>query len=71
MLYRSIIDYFIYSLLCLGSIMGKKIIFDTDPGIDDAFALLYALNHPSLEVIGITTVYGNVPVKLATNNALI
>ena len=51
--------------------MGKKIIFDTDPGIDDAFALLYALNHPSLEVIGITTVYGNVPVKLATNNALI
>ena len=51
--------------------MSKKIIFDTDPGIDDAFALLYALNHPSLEVIGITTVYGNVPVELATNNALI
>ena len=51
--------------------MVNKVIFDTDPGVDDAFALLYALSHPKIEVIGITTVFGNVPVDIATKNALI
>ena len=51
--------------------MVNKVIFDTDPGVDDAFALLYALSHPEIEVIGITTVFGNVPVDIATKNALI
>ena len=48
-----------------------KVIFDTDPGVDDAFALLYALNHPNINVLGITTVFGNVPVETSTKNALI
>jgi len=48
----------------------KKIILDTDPGIDDAIALCYALNHPELEVLAFTTIYGNVSVDLATSNAL-
>ncbi len=48
-----------------------NIIFDTDPGVDDAFALLYALSHPNINVLGITTVFGNVPVETATKNALI
>ena len=48
-----------------------NIIFDTDPGVDDAFALLYALNHPNINVLGITTVFGNVPVETSTKNALI
>lgn len=48
----------------------KKIILDTDPGIDDAIALCYALNHPELEVLALTTIYGNVAVDLATQNAL-
>ena len=48
----------------------KKIIVDTDPGIDDAIALCYALNHPQLEVLALTTIYGNVAVDLATQNAL-
>ena len=48
-----------------------NIIFDTDPGVDDAFALLYALNHPNINVLGITTVFGNVPVEISTKNALI
>ena len=51
--------------------MVNKVIFDTDPGVDDAFALLYALSHPEIEIMGITTVFGNVPVDIATNNALI
>ena len=48
-----------------------KIIIDTDPGTDDAVAILVALaNFDSQEIIGITTVAGNVPVKVGTNNAL-
>jgi inosine-uridine nucleoside N-ribohydrolase len=47
-----------------------KLIIDTDPGIDDAMAILYAAAHPGLELIGLTTVFGNVPVATATRNAL-
>lgn len=50
----------------------RKIIIDTDPGQDDAIALLTALGSPDeLDVIGITTVGGNVPLSLTTKNALI
>ncbi len=51
--------------------MPRKIIIDTDPGQDDAIAILLALASPSeLEVLGITTVAGNVPLNLTTLNAL-
>ncbi|MCS6826512.1 MAG: nucleoside hydrolase [Caldilinea sp.] len=50
--------------------MAQKILFDTDPGIDDAMALLFALASPEIEVIGVTTVFGNVHTDLATHNAL-
>jgi uridine nucleosidase len=50
--------------------MPKKIIIDTDPGIDDAMAILFALNSPEVEVVGLTTVFGNVFTPLATQNAL-
>jgi purine nucleosidase len=45
-----------------------KIIIDTDLGADDALAVLLALASPELEVIGVTTVCGNVPVGQATKN---
>jgi purine nucleosidase len=45
------------------------VLIDTDPGIDDALALILALRSPELEVRGITTVHGNVPVDRATRNA--
>ena len=48
----------------------KKIIIDTDPGIDDAQALCYAMAHPQLELLALTTIFGNVSVELATQNAL-
>jgi inosine-uridine nucleoside N-ribohydrolase len=49
----------------------RKIIIDTDPGQDDAIAILTALASPEeLDVIGITTVGGNVPLELTTKNAL-
>ncbi|CAN0830418.1 Probable uridine nucleosidase 2 [Linum grandiflorum] len=48
----------------------KKIIIDTDPGIDDAMAIFLALRSPEVEVIGLTTIFGNVYTALATMNAL-
>ena len=47
-----------------------KVIFDTDPGVDDAMALYFALEHPAIEVVGITTTFGNVTVQQAAINAL-
>ena len=47
-----------------------RIIIDTDPGIDDAMAIVYALASPELDVIGLTTVFGNAHVEICTTNAL-
>jgi len=53
-------------------ISPRKIIIDTDPGQDDAVAILLALASPEdMEVIGITAVAGNVPLPLTEKNALI
>ncbi len=50
----------------------RKIIIDTDPGQDDAVAILLALGSPdALEVLGITAVAGNVPLPLTQKNARI
>ena len=48
---------------------SRKIIIDTDPGQDDAVAILLALASPELEVLGITAVAGNVPLALTERNA--
>ena len=51
---------------------AQKIIIDTDPGQDDAVAILLALASPDeLEVLGITAVAGNVPLSLTERNARI
>lgn len=47
-----------------------KIIIDTDPGIDDAMAIHYAFAEAGLEVVGLTSIFGNVYVDQATRNAL-
>ncbi|WP_022707417.1 nucleoside hydrolase [Paracoccus zeaxanthinifaciens] len=49
--------------------MPQKIIIDTDPGQDDAVAILTALASPELQVLGITAVAGNVPLALTQVNA--
>ncbi|MDZ7936747.1 MAG: nucleoside hydrolase [Rhodoferax sp.] len=49
---------------------ARKVIYDTDPGVDDAMALYYALAHPGVDVIGITTTFGNVTVEQAATNGL-
>ena len=48
----------------------KHVLIDTDPGIDDALALLLAFSSPELKVEGVTTVVGNVSLELANLNAL-
>lgn len=48
----------------------RKIIIDCDPGIDDALALMLALSSPELNILGITTVSGNVPAQVGADNAL-
>lgn len=63
--------------MCLSDNQGKpmtarKIIIDTDPGQDDAVAILLALASPKeIEVLGITAVAGNVPLELTQKNARI
>lgn len=47
----------------------QRIIIDTDPGQDDAVAILLALASPELDVLGITAVAGNVPLALTEKNA--
>ncbi|MCK2183208.1 nucleoside hydrolase [Halomonas getboli] len=51
--------------------MSEPIIFDTDPGVDDAQAIAIALRHPDIELLGMTTTFGNVDVETATHNALL
>lgn len=48
----------------------RKIIIDTDPGVDDAMAIFYALGSAEIEVIGLTTVFGNADTETTTYNAL-
>lgn len=44
-------------------------IIDTDPGVDDAFAILYAAKHPKLDLLAITSVFGNVSLDYTVRNA--
>jgi purine nucleosidase len=50
--------------------MTRKFLIDTDTASDDAVALIMALRSPEVEVVGITTVAGNVEVQQASRNAL-
>ncbi|RJX40224.1 nucleoside hydrolase [Paenibacillus pinisoli] len=47
-----------------------RILLDVDTGVDDALAIAYAVRSSDLDVIGITTCFGNVPVDRATRNTL-
>lgn len=47
-----------------------KMILDLDTGVDDAMALAYAVAHPDIELIGVTTVYGNVAQQTSVENTL-
>ena len=48
---------------------ARRVIIDTDPGLDDAVAILLAFASPELEVLGLTAVAGNVALELTAANA--
>ena len=48
----------------------RKVIFDTDPGVDDAMALLFLHAAPGVEILAITTTFGNGTIETTTRNAL-
>ncbi len=50
--------------------MSKRFVIDTDTGSDDAVALMLAADDPQVTIEAVTTVAGNVPLDLATRNAL-
>lgn len=50
--------------------MAIPLIIDTDPGVDDAFAIALAARSPEVELAGVTTVFGNVSLDQTTSNAL-
>jgi inosine-uridine nucleoside N-ribohydrolase len=50
--------------------MARKLILDVDTGTDDAVAVMLAALHPALDLVGCTTVNGNVPVQYCTENTL-
>ena len=47
----------------------KKLILDTDPGVDDTMAIAYAFAHPDIELLALTTVFGNNNIDITTRNA--
>ncbi|TCO53762.1 nucleoside hydrolase [Actinocrispum wychmicini] len=50
--------------------MPRKLILDVDTGTDDAVAIMFAALHPDLDLVGVTTVNGNVPLAATTDNTL-
>ncbi|MCI1984830.1 MAG: nucleoside hydrolase [Bifidobacteriaceae bacterium] len=50
--------------------MAKKIILDSDPGHDDAVAMLLALGNENIDLLGVTTIGGNQTLHKVTHNAL-
>lgn len=58
------------SMIASRSAGPRRIIIDTDPGVDDAFALFLAMTSPELKIEAITAVAGNLPLSITLPNAL-
>ncbi|MFE7297348.1 nucleoside hydrolase [Streptomyces sp. NPDC057579] len=48
----------------------RPVVIDTDPGVDDAWAILYLAAQPAIEIVGVGAIHGNVPTQQAADNAL-
>ncbi|PPD94153.1 hypothetical protein GOBAR_DD08829 [Gossypium barbadense] len=57
--------------LLLSHANSNKLIIDTDLGIDDSMAIFMAFQNPEYEILGLTTIFGNVQTEDATRNALL
>jgi inosine-uridine nucleoside N-ribohydrolase len=49
--------------------MATKLLLDCDPGVDDAVAVMLALASPEIELLGLSTVFGNAAIDVTTRNA--
>ena len=67
---RILITLSVMAAMALPAWSAKKIILDTDPGSDDALAIMLALSSPELDVRAITVVPGNVTAEMGLENAL-
>jgi inosine-uridine nucleoside N-ribohydrolase len=67
---RFLLLVMVMAMLALPASAAKKIIIDTDPGTDDALALMLALNSPEVDVRAVTVVPGNVTAAMGLDNAL-
>jgi len=67
-----VISYFLFLLVFASSSLatGKKVIIDTDPGTDDAMAIMLAVNSPELDIRALTVVPGNTTATQGLENAL-
>jgi purine nucleosidase len=68
--FTSMAMFFLVAALTCTAEAPRKVIIDTDPGTDDAMAILLALNSPELDVQALTVVPGNVALQRAMENAL-
>src|ERR1051325_7957119 len=68
--FRTLPAVFSFFFLVFPASAPTKIMFDTDPGTDDAMALILALNSPELDLRAITIVPGNVTAQMGLENAL-
>src|ERR1700693_613295 len=67
---RSLIFFFLCATNGFTQTAPKRVIIDTDPGTDDAMAIILALNSPELKVEALTVVPGNVDGRQGLENAL-
>lgn len=63
------VPIFLFSLFSAPIHASEKIIIDADVGIDDAMAILFAIASPEIELLGITTIFGNATIENSTRNA--
>jgi purine nucleosidase len=69
-IYRLFLVIILFGVNTAATAQPRKLIIDCDPGIDDAMALVLAMEYPGFEILGITTVFGNTTLEQGTNNAL-
>ena len=67
---RKVVSNTLLCLLVATNTHAQKVIIDCDPGIDDAMAIILAMEYSDFEILGITTVFGNAGLEQATENAL-
>lgn len=62
---------FLFLIFVILNLQATKVIIDTDPGIDDSVAIMLAFKSPEIDVVGLTSVFGNNDIDVTTRNCLL